>query len=206
MIFFDFDGTVVNVWPRYYRVFLAASELTGISQYDYIEAKRALISDEKVARHFGKDIPSQYFARKRALLECDGYLRLDTLLVSATELNAFFSRFECRLLTQRRRFQAFFEELKDLGLGCLSNQAIVLNPDQGISKKMFLKKNFPQSNHIVVGDSESEWEAAALRNIHTVLVETGLRRPGDFPLSTRHTVVPSISAFIMSYIGREILP
>lgn len=206
MIFFDFDGTVADVWPRYYQVFLAASKLTGISQSDYVEAKRTLIYDGEVARYFGQDIPSQYFTNKRVLLESDDYLRLDTLFAPAVELNAFFAKFECRFLTQRRRVNAFFAELSDLGLGHLSNQAIILDPNRGISKKAFLEQNFSQSEHIVIGDSESEWETAALGNIRVVLVETGLRRPEDFPLSKRHTVMPSVSTFIMSYKRREMLP
>lgn len=203
MIFFDFDGTVVNVWPRYYQVFLAASGFTEISQRDYVKAKRTLLSDQKVAQYFGKELPVQYFSMKRVLLEHEKYLCLDTLLASLTELNDIFSNVECRFLTKRRLASAFFAELRGLGLGHLSNKAIVLNPDEGMSKKTYLMQNFSQFEHIVIGDSESEWEAATLKNVHAVLVRTGLRRPEDFPLLERHTVVPSVSAFITSYMRSE---
>lgn len=204
MIFFDFDGTIVNVWPRYYQVFLAASEFTGISQRDYVKAKRALISDREVAHYLGRNLPTWYFLKKRALLESEDYLQLDTLFVSKIELSAMFSKFECRFLTKRRRADAFFTELKNLGLYHLSDQAIVLDPTQKVSKKEFLMKNFPYSNHIVIGDSEAEWETATLENVHAVLVQTGLRQPKDFPLSMRHTVVPSVSVFIRFYMEREL--
>lgn len=204
MIFFDFDGTIVNVWSRYYQVFLAASEFTGISQRDYVKAKRTLISDREVAHHLGRSLPAWYFLKKRALLESEDYLRLDTLFVSEIELNAMFSKFECRFLTERRQVNAFFTELKNLGLSHLSDQAIVLDPAQKVSKKEFLMQNFPHSNHIVIGDSAAEWETAALENVHAVLVQTGLRQPEDFPLSTRHTVVPSVSVFIRFCMEREL--
>lgn len=200
MIFFDFDGTVVDLWPRYHQVFLVASGLSGISRQDYMEAKRTLVSDCKVARHFGGTLPEGYSERKRMLLETEDYLRLDTLLVSPAKLTAAFSSRDCRFLTSRRRSEAFFAELDGLGIGHLSDQAIVLNPDQGFSKKEYLAQYAPQVRHIVVGDSKAEWETAALDNIRVVLVRTGLRRPEDFSLTKRHTVVPSASAFISSYI------
>lgn len=204
MIFFDFDGTVVNVWSRYYQVFLAAAGATGISQNDYIRAKQMLISDENVAHYLGINLPAWYFSKKRDLLEADVYLQLDTLLAPIDELNTIFSRFECRFLTTRRRPNKFFMELKNLGLDHLSSRAIVLSPDRGISKKEFLMRNFPQSSHIVVGDSKSEWETAFLNNVHVVLVRTGLCRPEDFLLSEHHTIVASISEFIMSYLEGSI--
>ena len=85
MIFFDFDGTIADLWPRYYQVFLAASGISGVSQWDYVEAKRSLVSDGEVARHFEKTLPEGYFQKKRMLLEAETYLRLDTLLVSRSE-------------------------------------------------------------------------------------------------------------------------
>lgn len=205
MIYFDFDGTVVDLWPRYYRVFLAASGLTGISQRGYVKAKRALVSDSAVARHFGGTLPEGYFEKKRGLLESEDYLQLDTLLVPPAELDAFFSRFECRFLTSRRRNGAFLVELEGLGLGRLSGWTIVLDPDRGISKKEYLAQSAPRSPHIVVGDSEAEWEAAALENVRAVLVRTGLRRPEDFLLTERHKVVQSASAFITTYMERGML-
>lgn len=200
MIFFDFDGTVVDLWPRYHQVFLAASGLSDISQQDYMEAKRALVSDHKVAQYFGGALPERYFIKKRILLEAEDYLRLDALLVSPAELNAVFLSEECRFLTCRRRPNAFLEEMDGLGLGHLSDQVIVLNPDQGISKKEYLTQNAARAHHIVVGDSKAEWEAAS-NNVRVVLVRTGLRRPEDFLLTERHTVVPSVSTFISDYLS-----
>lgn len=200
MIFFDFDGTVVDLWPRYHQVFLATSGLSDISQRDYMEAKRALVSDHKVIRHFGGVLPKGYFRKKRILLEAEDYLQLDVLLVSPAELNAIFLSEECRFLTCRRCPNAFLSEMDGLGLGHLSGQVIVLNPDQGVSKKEYLTQTASRTPHIVVGDSKAEWEAAS-DNVRVVLVRTGLRWPEDFPLTERHTVVSSVSVFISDYLS-----
>jgi len=202
MIFFDFDGTVVDLWPRYYQVFLAASGLSGVSLPDYREAKRALVSDRAVARRFGTELPEAYFRRKRALLESEDLLCLDRLLAAPEELEAFFSQASCRILTSRRRAGAFFKELEFLGLGGLAGRSIVLDPGRGVSKKAFLAREFPRGSHLIVGDSEAEREAAGLENVRAVLVQTGLRRPEDFPPARRCTILPSIREFLAIYRKR----
>lgn len=202
MIFFDFDGTVADIWLRYHRVFLTASAFSSISLSDYRDAKQTLVSDQAVAQRFGAELPEAYSQRKRALLEELEFLRLDTLLVSPKELTSFFSKNDSRFLTKRRRAEAFFEELETLGLGELVKQSVVLDPDRKISKKLFLERNFPHGSHIIVGDSKEEWEAAKLKNVYTVLVRTGLRKPEDFPLMERCTVMPSIREFMKIYSER----
>lgn len=206
MIFFDFDGTIVDIWPRYYQVFLSASGISGITLSQYRRVKQTEVSDLKTARYFGKELSDTYFDLKRVLLEDTEYLRLDTLLVPPETLTAFFSKFDCRILTCRRQPQSFLRELEDLGLGRLANRSIILNPDLQISKKKFLAQNFPPSSHIVIGDSQAEWETAFLENVRSVFVRTGLRKPEDFPLTARHQVVPSALSFISTYMERGIQP
>lgn len=206
MIFFDFDGTIVNVWPRYYQVFLAASGISGVSLSQYRAAKRTAVSDLETARLLGVELPDGYFTEKRALLEDASYLRLDRLLLSPEELETFFNQFSCRILTCRRRPQAFLREMDELGLSALSDRAIVLDPDAGGGKKDFLERSFHQGLHTVVGDSEAEWEAASQENVRTVLVRTGLRSPEDFPPAERRTIVPSIREFMAVYTKRGTEP
>lgn len=196
MIFFDFDGTIVDVWPRYHQVFLTASKIFGIPFSLYRDTKQALISDRSVANHLGIKLPSEYFEQKRSLLEAEEFLRLDTLLLPSEELLSFFSQYDCRILTNRRRITAFEKEMENLGLRDLTEKAIILNPESKIRKKRFIEENFPQGFHIIVGDSEAEWEAADLKNVYAILVQTGLRRPENFPTGERCVIMPSIRCFI----------
>ena len=53
MIYFDFDGTIVDVWQRYYQVFLAAGGVSGLGSKEYIAAKRRLGKDDLVAAALG---------------------------------------------------------------------------------------------------------------------------------------------------------
>lgn len=208
MIFFDFDGTIAHVWPRYHQAFLTASGITGVPLSDYREVKQTLVSDREVARHFGIELSEEYFLRKRNLLESEELLRLDTLLIAPEELEIFFFKYECRILTSRRRADAFLNEMETLGLGGIAGQAIILDSDCGVSKKDFLEQNFSIGAHIVVGDSEAEWEAARLENVCAVLVQTGSRMPESFSPTKRCRILPSIQEFIAIYMkrGTELCP
>ena len=61
MIYFDFDGTIVDVWQRYYQVFLAAGGVSGLGSKEYIAAKRRLGKDDLVAAALGVLLPSTYY-------------------------------------------------------------------------------------------------------------------------------------------------
>ena len=71
MVFLDFDGTIVNLWPRYYRAFCMASGAAGVTQAQYLAAKRRFPADGKLAEHLQVPLPDGYFSRKRGLLESD---------------------------------------------------------------------------------------------------------------------------------------
>ncbi len=203
MIFFDFDGTIVDVWFRYYQVFLSAARITGVSLADYKEAKQTLLSDREVARHFGLALPDTYSTVKQKLLETERFLCLDSILLPPEKLIAFFSQHDCRLLTSRRRPNAFLSELKALGLGQLSDRAFILDPNSDINKRGFLAQYFSQGFHVIVGDSEAEWEAATLKNMHAILVRTGLRKPEDFLPANRCTIMSSVEEFIATYMEKD---
>ncbi len=201
MVFLDFDGTIVNLWPRYYRAFCMASGAAGVTQAQYLAAKRRFPADGKLAEHLQVPLPDDYFSRKRGLLESRQLLQHDTLLLPREELISFFGRYDCRILTSRRREPLFREELARLGLEGLAAQAIVLDPDK-MGKKEYLQARFPAGCHVLVGDSEAEWEAGALENVRVALVRSGLRRPEDFPLTGRHLVFHTIAGFLTGYRGR----
>lgn len=198
MIFLDFDGTIVDLWPRYHRAFCIAAGTDSVRLEDYRRTKRRFPADRDLAEALHIALPADYFSRKRQLLESEPLLKLDTLLLSATALTDFFALRDCRILTGRRQKALFLEELARLGLAQLTEYAIVLDPDV-TSKKEYIRTHFPAVPHIVVGDSKAEWETGELENVRVALVRTGLRRPEDFPLTEKHFVVDTLSQFLASY-------
>ena len=78
---------------RYYQVFLAAGDVSGLGSKEYIAAKRRLGKDDLVAAALGVLLPPTYYDEKRRLLEEASFLSLDTLLLSGSVLTDFFSEF-----------------------------------------------------------------------------------------------------------------
>ena len=199
MLYFDFDGTLADVWRRYHRVFEDASRISGISLEDYIRVKKELPRDADVARTFGATLPDDYWENKRRLLEDTAYLAYDRLLVPAEQICSFFAMHECRILTNRRNREAFRAELVNLGLESLLDKSVVLNPDEKKSKAQYLRETHPNEKIYLVGDAEAESQAAQIDSIEVFLVKTGLRDPESLPFSEKCVIVNSVSDFMNAF-------
>lgn len=199
MIYFDFDGTIVDVWERYYKVFLASVLQRSVSFGEYVSAKRDLEADAQVACQLNIQLPDDYFEHKKELLETMDFLKTDRLLCPHSELIDFFRSYPAFILTSRRNKENFYKELEWLGIGELIGRSIVLNPDSGISKKEYLREKQTAGKQYMVGDSNAEAQLAQLENFNVFLVRTGLQKPDKFETSTRITVIENILDFIYQY-------
>lgn len=198
MIFFDFDGTIVDVWERYSAVFSDAAHIR-VPIEEYIAVKKEKQRDEDIAAVYRIYLPNNYFQQKRRLLEDERYLSTDKLLISAQKLINFFDRYACRILTSRRNKEAFYYQMEKLGLGILNAQTIVLDPDDKISKREHLRNTVGKSKIIAVGDSRAEWEIGELPDSMIYLVKTGLFDPEKFPYRHNCKVISDIEEFIDNY-------
>ena len=194
MIFFDFDGTIVDVWKRYYNVFCDAAQVEGIITIEkYVEFKRKFCDDSVVAKYLGIKLPNDYFRRKRILLENIEYLKHDTLLISKERIVDYFFTRECRVLTKRRSADNLRQQMVGLGLERLIKYTIVLNPDEGQSKREYINKCFSNQDIIIIGDSKEEWDVSQNKEAKVFFVETGLRDSKDVPLVSNVHVVKDIN-------------
>lgn len=174
MIFLDFDGTLIDLWPRYHAVFTDLCELTGISLDLYKKAKREFHKDELVANHFGKELPAMYFEKKAQLLEDKNYLRLDRLFLSVNLINQTFQNSNAVLLTKRRNKANFLWELDELGIRIRSK---VLCSQ---SKKEWIQANYNNEKCYIFGDYLNDLEAASLENVDAYMVLFGLGTENQF--------------------------
>jgi len=195
MIFFDFDGTIVDVWERYFRVFCSAARCTEIRIDRYITEKQIWQKDDIVAERLHISLPDDYYPTKRRLLEDRAYLKMDRLLVPPRQLCSFFAEHDCRVLTMRRSRHLFLEQLQWLGLSDLAEKSIVLDPDEKMSKVSYLS-GFASEPLCLIGDSESEFSATELEKVHVWLVATGLRLPESFPHKDNCTKISDVKEFI----------
>lgn len=199
MVYFDFDGTLTDVWERFYRIFQDASAITGITFEAYVSAKKRIPQDGALAAAFGAVLPDDYRDKKRSMLESAEYLAFDRLIVPAERICAFFQQHDCRILTNRRNPHNFKIQLSALGLGALTDRCIVLNPDAKITKAQYLSNAHPHEKVILVGDAEAESQAAQSDSVKVYLVRTGLRAPELIPFSDRCEIIDSVSDFINAF-------
>lgn len=173
MIVLDFDGTIIDLWPRYWAVF---SDILGIDIQlkDYVRNKRIYKKDSLVANQFGKKLPNDYFERKREMLEDLSYLSMDKMLVDLNCINKVLETDGC-ILTKRRNESNFRQQLNHLGI---KGKAYVVDK---MSKKAWIESSFNASDPIIIiGDSMEELEAAKLLNVRAIMVGYGICTKVDF--------------------------
>lgn len=194
MIYLDFDGTITDIWERYFGVFCEASGISSITKEDYVMLKRSVRSDSKIAKSAGRVLPDDFSEKKKMLQEDMKYLRTDKLIPDRQELIDFMERNDCYILSKRRFPRNFFSQLEGLQLECLKDRCIVLDPD-GEDKKSYLAKRSNGSLSIV-GDSAQEYDVSELPDSTVYLVNTGLRNPEGFQKRTNVKLIDSINDLI----------
>lgn len=172
---FDFDGTLIDLWPRYYKVFCAASRVMDVPFEKYKRTKKKLEKDDSVADSLGIELPPDYYSKKRQLLEKLEFLLLDKPLIDPISFSKYFNENDAILLSKRRRPENLLKEMHLLNFELDKDKIVILKPENG-SKAEWIKTHFDIEEHInIIGDGREEIEAAK-ENINTQLffVNTGL--------------------------------
>ncbi len=163
---FDFDGTVIDLWPRYHAVFCALLGLS-ISLNNYKTIKKELVRDELVARYFNKEVPDGYFEEKKMLLEQRDYLALDRLIFSDIELGKLFHK-DAIILTKRRFPENLQWELDRFGIN-VKYECITT-----VTKEQWVNEHYTYKRITVVGDSIEDLRIGRNPNVSTLMVGYGL--------------------------------
>lgn len=177
-VFVDFDGTIVDVWARYFAVFRDYFKLPEDVYNKYRELKYLYPSDRELVSHLFhlNTVETEvYLQFKHNWLEEIEYLRLDTLIPDSQALKTFFQKNDARVLTIRKNKATFMKQLDWMGIGFLQEWAIVLE-SSGISAKCdWLRKHANEEPFIMIGDSEVDMQAGEISTCKAYFVKTGLR-------------------------------
>lgn len=173
MIYIDFDGTLVDLWPRYYEVFCQLSDIKDVSLEEYKAVKRRLKRDEMVAGELGCNLVPDYFSLKKQYLEEMDFLKMDQLYLPAEYLNSF-PKGKCRILTKRRNVENFARQLKFLGIDI---PYTVITSEE--TKADWIRANDNEQAGVIIGDSVVDLDAG-VSNITPYMVDTGLNTKADF--------------------------
>lgn len=168
MRFLDLDGTILDLWPRYYSVFCELLRAKNITLQQYKSKKLCLCRDDAVAASFGYVLPADYFIKKAELLEDREFLKLDGLYLSGTQIGMLFEGDNTMILTKRRRLDNLNWQLRKLGIDL---PTVVI---EDLTKKQWIQLNYPVERSEMIGDSIMDLETGQLPNVLPVMVGYGL--------------------------------
>lgn len=176
MIIFDLDGTLLDVWRRYFIIFNSWWNLKGLDINSFINLKRKLKKDFYIVNQFYNEISKTeydlYLNYKKKNLENPELLMLDESIINWNSLK----KLDYIILTVRHNETALYQEFKRRNLGSIIPKIIVLKPSGDLVKYRWVKNNLNINEKIdVVGDSETDLLIGKLPNIKVTLVKTGLR-------------------------------
>lgn len=198
MIFIDFDGTIVDFWKRYHDVFFYNLD-NNITVKEYMIAKKLYKFDDVIAKFFNIKLANNYYEQKKILLEDINFLKSDSLLINVNQLLDFFKYNKVKILAYRRNEENFYKQLVFLGLSELRKNCIVLNPDIGLSKKVFIQTNYNNQYNTIIGDSVSELEVSDVCNTKVIIVNTGMLDIKDIQIKKNIDLYQDIKKFLCNY-------
>lgn len=183
-IFFDLDGTLIDVSKRHYKVYSEiVTEFGGrpLHKDRYWSLKRAKTGWPELLAQSGlkTDTQHDFLEAFIARIEDPAYLELDTLLPETEEtLRAASRSHTCYLVSLRRNKQNLLDEVQRLGIGTYFAEILSAHSESdGSDKKTELMKHKlePNETALVVGDTEADIKAGKTLGLTTVAVLSGIR-------------------------------
>ncbi|MBW4561923.1 MAG: HAD family hydrolase [Mojavia pulchra JT2-VF2] len=214
----DFDGPIIDVSERYYRVYQFCLEKTRrsgqpvreLSKEEFWQLKRSRVPEKQIALNSGLDeAQAQEFAQlRRQTVHTEPYFQYDTLVPGAVDALVKIQQtgIDLAVMTMRRvreldyafqKFQLgkFFPENRCY---CLSNDYV---KTRDIDDKPLLMaraiEELPPANDIwMVGDTEADITAAKKHDIKVIAVESGIRDRAQLELYHPEFIVRDLSVAV----------
>ncbi|TJY43091.1 HAD family hydrolase [Cohnella pontilimi] len=210
VIYIDLDGTLLDVWFRYYtimRTFFDSVHLPFISLDDYKRLKWRWVQDEAIIQHATKDQPlaahelvPSYQVWKRERLESQALLQWDEPI---GQLHAFAARlkpaYRLNLISVRRDHEAARRQLQELNMMAPFERIDWVSPSRERNPKWEALKNRADRGDLIVGDSETDIGCGSMLGLRSFHVQTGLR---SFEYAARHGHAIKLQQYddILSYL------
>lgn len=193
LIGLDLDGTVIDCRARQVAVASWAADQLRMDPLDedrFWALKRSGSTTMEAFRLLGA---APHLARQASILWFDAienptWLILDELLAGAMDALIAFAAAggSSVILTARRQAQSVLAQTTRLGLDSVVDDVIVVEPRHAAIKKSSVLQSIRAE--AMVGDSESDAEAALLAALPFLLVSTG-QRSREFLQDRGHSVV-----------------
>ncbi|MEH2319057.1 HAD family hydrolase [Nostoc sp.] len=214
----DFDGPIIDVSERYYRVYQFCLEKTRrpnqvvqeLTKAEFWQLKRSRVPEKQIALNSGLDeTQAQEFAQlRRQTVHTEAYFNYDTLAPGAVDalLKIQQAGIDLAVMTMRRVRELDYAFKKyDLGrffpenrCYCLSNDYIKTRDieDKPLLMARALEELPPATDTWMVGDTEADITAAKNYGIKVMAVESGIRDRTQLELYHPDLILKDFSAAV----------
>ncbi|MEH1843886.1 MAG: HAD family hydrolase [Nostoc sp.] len=214
----DFDGPIIDVSERYYRVYQFCLEKTRrpgqvvqeLPKAEFWQLKRSRIPEKQIALNSGLDeAQAQEFAQlRRQTVHTEPYFPYDSLAPGAVDalLKIQQAGIDLAVMTMRR-FRELDYAFKKHNLGrffpenrcyCLTNDYVKTRDieDKPLLMARALEELPPAADTWMVGDTEADITAAKNYGIKMIAVESGIRDRTQLELYYPDLIVKDFSAAV----------
>jgi len=179
-LFFDFDGTIINVSKRYYNIYCHCLDknIEPISKEHYWKLKQEHTPEKEILEKFHPQVNiKEYIKQRLSIIERPDYLAYDEIIPNAYKtLKDLACRHKLYLVTLRCYHKHLEEELERF---YLRNMFIkVLSRPRGSTPwkdKAQLIEAVIDSSSWIIGDTEADIKAGQFLDITTCAVLSGIR-------------------------------
>ncbi|MBW4597091.1 MAG: HAD family hydrolase [Brasilonema angustatum HA4187-MV1] len=214
----DFDGPIIDVSERYYRVYQFCLEeiqcpnqqVQQLAKAEFWQLKRSRVSEKKIGMISGLDeVQAQEFSQLRLqTVHTESYFQYDCLASGAVEalLKAQQAGIDLVVMTMRRIRELDYAFNKhDLGRFFPENRCYCLSDDhvktRDIDDKPLLMARAieelpPPTDIWMVGDTEADIISATKHNIKVIAVECGIRDRSQLELYQPNLIAQDLSSAV----------
>ncbi|WP_373526305.1 HAD family hydrolase [Nostoc sp.] len=214
----DFDGPIIDVSERYYRVYQFCLEKTRrtnqlvqeLPKAEFWQLKRSRVPEKQIALNSGLDeAQAQEFVQlRRQTAHTEPYFNYDTLAPGAVDalLKIQKAGIDLAVMTMRRVRELDYAFKKyDLGrffpenrCYCLTNDYVKTRDieDKPLLMARALEELPPAGDIWMVGDTEADITAAKNYGIKVIAVESGIRDRTQLELYHPDLIVKDFSAAV----------
>ncbi|NDJ21777.1 HAD hydrolase-like protein [Nostoc sp. B(2019)] len=211
----DFDGPIIDVSERYYRVYQFCLEKTRyqnqtvreLSKAEFWQMKRSRVPEKQIALNSGLDeAQAQEFSQlRRQTVHTEPYFQYDSLAPGAVDalLKIQQAGVDLAVMTMRRVWELDYAFKKyDLGrffpenrCYCLSNDYVKTRDieDKPLLMARALTELSSAADTWMVGDTEADIAAAKKHGIKVMAVECGIRDRTQLELYHPDLIVKDLS-------------
>jgi phosphoglycolate phosphatase-like HAD superfamily hydrolase len=214
----DFDGPIIDVSERYYRVYQVCLEKTRypeqsirqLTKAEFWQLKRSRVPEVEIALKSGlNETQAQEFSQlRRQTVHTQPYFQYDSLIPGALEtlLKIQQAGIDLVVMTMRRQRELEYA-FEQYNLGrffpanrcyCLSNDYVKTRDieDKPLLMKRALAELPPASATWMVGDTEADITAAKKHGIPVIAVESGIRDRAQLHLYRPDMIVANLSSSV----------